>query len=211
VHATVAGRAKVLVSDGVSTVESALFHPGTGLVFMTATMTVGGSPTAITVGGSVAAGNTTAVFSGMTLVLGNYLSDSVISYTPRKAVIPFHLQAGATFANGTTAFFHSAGADNAEANAAVSVPYRGVARNFFCVMGGSSSAGQFAFTMRRGGADTALVAIISGAGVTTASDTTDEVEYTKGQSMCMRVVASGGTATLTGLGAYIEYEEVPFP
>jgi hypothetical protein len=210
VYATVADRAKVFVSDGISTINSTDFHPGTGLVFMKATMTVSGSATSISVGGSVAAGDTTAVFSGMTLVLGSHLSDSVISYTPRKAIIAFHFGPSQSQSANTTQFVSSAAFDATETNAMVGVPFKGVARNLRCASGGSTGAtGSYIYTLRRGQSDSALSATISGIGIVAASDTANQVEYAANQAMCLKLVTTTGANALAGAGAYIEFEEIP--
>lgn len=210
VYATVASRARISISDGVTTNYSG-YHPGDStLRFLAVSMVVStGSPTGISIGAVVDTGNTTAVFSGATLAPGATLTDSVISYTPRKCVMDFHLQAGATVAAGTTGFYHSAGADTAEANAATPVPFKGVARNMYCVSGGAPGVGQtYTYTLRKAGADTTVTATISASAVS-AQDTTNEVSYNAGQNMCVRVVASAGAASTGGVGVYLEYEEVP--
>jgi hypothetical protein len=209
VYATVADRARIYVSDGVTLTFSA-YHPGDStLRFLTVTATIGASPTSITVVGVVETGDTTATFSGATLVLGSYLADSVISYTPRKCVMPFHAGPGNTHGSGVTLYYSSGGAEATEGNAAMPVPMKCVVRRLYAYSavapGGSDT---YIYTVRKSGADTALTCTTSAAGVTSAN-TTSEVEFAAGDPIDLKMVSSATANSATRVSAMVEAEEVP--
>lgn len=196
VRGTVANRCFVEINDGVNTTTSSAHTGGSALEFLTVTATLSGSATKVEVRFKVSGGSTSCQFDSAILVIGSSVGDWRPSgWIGRKAALGF--ASGTMSANPT---YYAIGGSTTRATIQMAVPFKGVARNLSLV---ASSAVSTTDTLEKNGATTALTATFAAAA--TASDTTHEVAFAKGDLIDIVSTEAG----LVNHQAFVEYEEIP--
>jgi hypothetical protein len=210
VYATVASRARLLLSDGVSSSASAYHTGDSTLQWLSVTRTMDASATLVEIRLTVDTGDTSATFSGVTLIEGSALPDhSPGGWKGRKCVLTF-FSAG-TVTAGSTVYLGPSYNNATETNARYRAPYRGVARNLRVQLGANvGGSSQTATTnLRKNGSDSSPnVTVTINSGAANGSDTTNECAYAADDTINAKVVLSASTGNFVVNGA-CEYEEVP--
>lgn len=207
VRASVANVGRVTINDGVGATGSD-YVAGDGVFhWITVTRTIDAAATAVQA--VCAANNTNALvsFDGPTLVLGPTLSDALPpGWRGRKCI----LTGGhplTTVPVGSTYYLVNNGTATNEQNPH-QMPFRGVLRNLAVLAAGAPGAGQsYVYTVRRQGIDSSLTVTLTGGSVRNGFDYTNELACSKGDSVCVKVVTSGG-ASVQPHTWNAEYEEI---
>lgn len=207
VYATVAGRARISIFDGVTRTFSSYHSGGSDLEFLTVTVQLSFAATAVTLENNVDTGNTSAVFSGGAFVIGNGLKP--VAAQPNEwqgAASNITLTTGAATiaANSTHAFL--IGIDTAQ----TPVAFAGVLSGFAVVSAAAAGAGQsFTYTLRKNTGATSITTSISGASQTSANDLVDQVAVAARDTIdILAVISTSGAATTHG--GCLRLDEVPF-
>ena len=121
-----------------------------------------------------------------------------------SCVIGFAASGGVGIATGTTKYasffggaFGSTNWNSTEANRQHILPYAGTAKNLYIrTTGAQPSAGNLVFTVRKGGAATALtITVAADEAAGTKTDLTNEVSFVAGDLICLQGVNNDGVDT----------------
>lgn len=125
--------------------------------------------------------------------------DNLVKFVPRSLIF-FRAHPSGTIGPGTTQYFHSAGFDAADNTAQMIMPIAGTLRNLY-VRTGTAPGGSatYSFTLMKDGSTTTLATTISSS-ATEASDSSNTVALSAGESLSLRVQSSTD-ATTSGGGA----------
>ncbi len=206
VRTTAANNARVFINDGVGTTYSSYHDGSSGLVFLTVNRTTDASATRVRIGVELSVDSTIQI-DGAVFIRGSGVTEFIPSgWRGRKAVLAVGT-AEQTIATGDYwAVF--GGGSATEANRQTRVPFKCVARNFHVVAQSAPTAGlAYVHTVRKNEASTSLVATISDSN-RVGADTTNEVEFAKGDRLGILNTHTGSPANNAHNGT-IELEEIP--
>jgi len=210
VRATVASRARIYIYDGTTTTYSSYHTGGSSLEFLTVTVALQATPTAVRVGLSVDTGDTTAQVDGFVFSLGSSVSDWIPSgWRGRKAVIV--ITSGSVDMVNLGDFYGNAnGVSSANEHLIeATVPFKGVMRNAQMLTAIAPGATKtYVDIIRKNAADTTLTATVSGTN-RTGSDLTNEVAFAAGDRYAGKYSAAANTPAQSKHTISVEYEEIP--
>lgn len=215
VYSTTPGVGSISIVEGTGKVTTSATHSGSGTlewITVTRAITSGGTINEIEIRlqNTSSVGGTAVTFSGVTVVRGAAVLDYIPSgYRPVAWTQTFHARpADTALAAGATNYMAPSGTHSNDSLQRTFTGKRVLARRMNArtatAPGGTES---LAFTLRKGGADTAMTLSIVGASTTGAMST--DISFDESNSMNVKLVASAGIAAGYCPSVTIEWEELP--